>query len=116
MNVLIIIILKKKWVTSGWQQDTIANLLTHTSPLPPCTHTHTTPPPLQVVKLFKGIVAVTTLGFVFAVAFLVAGGIFWCCRCCGKCGGERRQDDLDHMGLLTIVSVIVLLLFTSIVL
>ena len=58
----------------------------------------------------------TVLGLLLAVAFLVIGGIFWCCRCCGNCGGERRQDDKDHMGLLTMVSTSVLVLFTCIVL
>ena len=47
-----------------------------------------------------------------AIVFGIVGAIFWCCRCCGQCGGGRSQRDPkdEYMFGVTIALFLVTLL------
>lgn len=65
------------------------------------------------------LITVTVLGGVFAFCFLLAGGIFLCCRCCGACGGGRSKSEPQdvRMFVVTVLLLLVaLVLFVGVVL
>jgi prominin 1 len=65
------------------------------------------------------LIAVTVLGGVLAIVFGIVGAIFWCCRCCGQCGGGRSQRDPKDkymFGVTIALFLVTLLLFVGVVL
>ena len=65
---------------------------------------------------YAGVVAVLTVGLLFAVLMPCVGFVFCCCRCCGRCGArsqpfEKRRDPCRRIGfgiVLAAITVIIL--------
>lgn len=67
------------------------------------------------VEFYAWIVAVIIVGLVFAIVMPIAGLLFCCCRCGGKCGArtklEKQSDPCKRITiaiLLSAVAVIIL--------
>ena len=67
---------------------------------------------VQFGEWWAPLIAVTVLGGVMGITFGVVGAVFWCCRCCGQCGGGRsKRDPQDKcMFVITIILLLVTLL------
>lgn len=62
----------------------------------------------QFGEWWAPLITVTVLGGVFAFFFLLAGGIFLCCRCCGACGGGRSKSEPQDIRMFVITVLLVL--------
>jgi prominin 1 len=65
------------------------------------------------------LIAVTVIGGVMAFIFGLVGAIFWCCRCCGQCGGSRSMTeprDKCMFGITIALLLVTLLLLVGVVL
>ena len=63
----------------------------------------------QFGEWWAPLIAVTVLGGVMAMLFGLVGAIFWCCRCCGQCGGGRSKQEPQDKYML-VVTILLLLL------
>ncbi|XP_055353715.1 prominin-1-A-like [Paramacrobiotus metropolitanus] len=64
----------------------------------------------------KGIVICAGIGIGLAILIPVLGLIFWCCRCCGRCGANPAKTDKGsdscQCGTLTLLFVLLCLVIT----
>jgi len=75
------------------------------------THSHA-----QFASWWTWVIVFVAIGAILSLLFLIVGCIFWCCRCCGNCGGGRKAREYQYNDCKTITFTIILLIFTLLLL
>lgn len=54
-----------------------------------------------------GFIALLIIGILYCVSMPIAGSIFCCCRCCGHCGGNQKQEKPSSSYCFAYVGVLI---------
>lgn len=70
----------------------------------------------ELLKLQYAVIACIVIGLLYVVIMWITGLIFFCCRCCGNCGGKRLQLETSKTSLWRKVLIFFLVILTILLL